>query len=637
MAIYHNLTYENLIAQWSLLRNQALAQGDERLAQIVDYLGCCLEQGNPAPVIAILSMNHIPVAIEKFVTSENFLGNRIPVWPALMDDLKAMNPDVLRGETPIHEVFLGGATGTGKSTLAKITLLYQLYLVTCLRDPQAHFGLDPTTRIVFPLMSTNSNSNQSVLYQPLREMFEAMPYAQKRLTWNRRLKSSLEIEGGIRILPLIADQKTILGQAVLGGIIDEVNYMEIIKNSTRVAGPRGQGGHFDQAGEIYREIVQRRKSRFLNAPISIGCIFAISSTRYPNDFLEQRIREAVELDLPNVVVRQHKRYDVEPAHNYSGETFRLLVGDMQHRTRVLDDNETVPVGAQVEEVPIEFRDDFRRDPERSMQTIIGISVHSITPFIGQREKIVEAFEEGERLQLEQWVDLPGVILEADGMPRWFGEAIPDDPESRRFIHIDLSHTGDACGIAIVSTPGMVNISDPEGSGTTERKPMFVVEASISIQPSQNAELNYAELRRWIMSLITRYNINVHKISFDSYQSVDMRQAFRNAGVRSEVISVDRTIGPYTYLKECFYENRIAIVESPKLYEELVALELDQANEKVDHPPRGSKDIADAVCGAIWSAQRSRELRHEGGFIDESGQPLRTPRRRPEGRDRPSGY
>jgi len=201
-------------------------------------------------------------------------------------------------------------------------------------------------------MSTNGDVTKRVLYEPFREMFESMPYAQNYLNWNRGLGRALVIEGSIHVVPLIANQQAILGQAVLGGILDEVNFMQSVRNSTRVAGPRGQGGQFDQAHEVYREISQRRQSRFLNPPLSIGCIVVSSSTRYQDDFLEQRMREVQEFDLPNVVVRQHKRYDVAPQSTYSGERFRLLVGGRRHNTKVLIDNETAPEDAHVELVPI---------------------------------------------------------------------------------------------------------------------------------------------------------------------------------------------------------------------------------------------------------------------------------------------
>jgi len=165
---------------------------------------------------------------------------------------------------------------------------------------------------------------------------------------------------------------------------------------------------------------------------------------------------------------------------------------------------------------------------------------------------------------------------------------------------------------------MVNIADPKTPTAVEAKPAFRVETAISIKPSIQAELDFAQLRRWLMDLVTRFNVPLHTVDFDGFQSVEMGQTFRGAGIRTKRISLDRTPEPYNYLRDCLYENRIAIVESDTLLNELVELEWDQRHGKVDHPPRGSKDIADAVCGAVWSAARSREQRNGGGFMNEAG-------------------
>ncbi len=100
---------------------RVLAQGGEREAAIWKFVTDQLfDADNPAPFEAILRFERTPVTIDEFVASEEFLGGRIEIWPALMDDLRAMNPDVFVGEAPVHEALLGGATATGKTTLAMV-------------------------------------------------------------------------------------------------------------------------------------------------------------------------------------------------------------------------------------------------------------------------------------------------------------------------------------------------------------------------------------------------------------------------------------------------------------------------------------------------------------------------------------
>ena len=117
---------------------RACRSGYERDIAITAF---ALEQAetrnNPAPYLAIQQLGQIPVTIDEFVESDEFLGNRVEVWPALREDLRDMNPDVCVGEAPVYEALLGGATGTGKTTLAQITTLYQLYL--CLGLHRIHF------------------------------------------------------------------------------------------------------------------------------------------------------------------------------------------------------------------------------------------------------------------------------------------------------------------------------------------------------------------------------------------------------------------------------------------------------------------------------------------------------------------
>ncbi len=76
-----------------------------------------------------------------------------------------------------------------------------------------------------------------------------------------------------------------------------------------------------------------------------------------------------------------------------------------------------------------------------------------------------------------------------------------------------------------------------------------------------------------------------------------------------------------------------MVESDTLRVELAQLEFNAEKNKIDHPPRGSKDLADAVCGAIYAASQWRSVRADTGYHDPDGQPTRA---RPH-RERPSGY
>ena len=69
---------------------------------------------------------------------------------------------------------------------------------------------------------------------------------------------------------------------------------------------------------------------------------------------------------------------------------------------------------------------------------------------------------------------------------------------------------------------------------------------------------------------------------------------------------------FTFTKSALYDNRVAIPKHKRLYNELIKLELDEAKDKVDHPPNGTKDCADALAGVVYGLSTRREIwaRHD---------------------------
>jgi hypothetical protein len=70
------------------------------------------------------------------------------------------------------------------------------------------------------------------------------------------------------------------------------------------------------------------------------------------------------------------------------------------------------------------------------------------------------------------------------------------------------------------------------------------------------------------------------------------------GIRTETVSVAKK--HYEDMAMLIYEDRLAMPMIDLLYEELTELKI-MNNNKVDHPRKKSKDLADAVCGAVFGA------------------------------------
>lgn len=622
---------------------EVLSYGDDREAAIFEHaITEILEHSNAGFFQSICEMKHVPVPIDEFVDSPEFLAcsSNEPLmefWDGLRPVIREMNPDVVVGEEPLHTVYLAGATGWGKSFASLATQLYQVYLMTCFNNPHKLFGLSKeTTPIVFLFMSASGTLAKRTLYQPFRNAFTNMRYAKRHVMWNRFKESQLELEQNIIVTPALADLKSMLGQAIPGGIVDEINFMSVVEKSTQVAGPTGQGGKYDQAEIVVSNLTRRRRRSFATSGISMGTICLPSSTRYKGDFLDRKIIEVDEQAFearqegrpPNSLVLRHKQYDIAPLRDKrdkAGETFSLLIGTDDYPTRILlptdEPGVTFPENGRVENPPISYKPFFVADPEGACRDIIGVASNAITPFFSQRHKIIESMHQWVANGEQSFLLKDNVVLSEDGMPQIGEEWLPTDREALRFVHVDLSSSVDSTGMAMVRYDGHIPVPNPNNPEMFDLMPRFVVEMACSIKPDSIHQIDPAEIRQWIMQLITQHGFNIQRVSYDGFQSKESLRQFRKAGVASKLISVDKTSDPYKTFRSALYEGRVLLPDNEDLRAELISLEYLADKDKVDHPPKGRKDMSDAVCGAIFSANNSRNVRDSNAVVNSGGRPM----------------
>ncbi|HEY1469390.1 MAG TPA: hypothetical protein VGF61_10125 [Candidatus Acidoferrum sp.] len=166
-----------------------------------------------------------------------------------------------------------------------------------------------------------------------------------------------------------------------------------------------------------------------------------------------------------IFVRQYTNWETKPITTFMPERFRVEIGDVTRRTRVLDGTETDVNADRVMEVPMDFKDQFDKDPDAAARDIAGISVLSIRPFIGRRDLITAMFKDGAQKSLQHPFTNFSVTLQDEHdhlIPErlhWVEETGRDGKTKRRlftgpyFAHIDLSMTGDATGVTVCHIVG----------------------------------------------------------------------------------------------------------------------------------------------------------------------------------------
>jgi hypothetical protein len=179
--------------------------------------------------------------------------------------------------------------------------------------------------------------------------------------------------------------------------------------------------------------------------------------------------------------------------------------------------------------------------------------------------------------------------------RRFDQSFTPDPDKIYYIHADLAQKHDKCAVAIAHVDRWVSIQvikDYE-----QVAPIVVVDAVAWWEPRAEGPVNLSEVKQWIMNL-RRQGFNLGMVSFDRWQSFDIQNELQAVGIRTETVSVAKK--HYEDLAMMIYEERVAMPMIPILLEEMSELKIMKGN-RVDHPRKKSKDLADALCGAVFGA------------------------------------
>lgn len=576
-----------------------------------------IEKRDNALFTFLSGMERAPVSIEEFIDSPEFLGaTDFKLWPEVRKAIIDMNKDWWRGGGDAYnEAVLMGATGTGKTSIAIATTMYHLYLLSCMKNPQAFYGFPKATSIVFALMGAKPRVINKVIYLPMRKLIEAMPYFQKYMLPNKLIDSEMYFEEkNIRIAQSGGDEDAILGEAIIGGIVDEINFMNVVLRSKKAEVTSGRAGLYDQAEQVSATMHRRKRGRFTRPGPTIGLVIQSSSTRYKGDFTDKRRKFLEKNNVTTAYIYNRRQYEVVPAERFSGKKFRFVIGNDVHAdSRVLRDDEVVPAGSWVEEIPIEYLDDFRDKPYDAMRDVLGISNNALSPFIKTRVNVLECIEYGKEIGLESILLRDHVILGEHGMPQVKQGTYCANPSRPRYVHIDLSRNEDRCGVSMIRFEGMRTVQ--RKNGMSELMPVGVVEMACSITPDANNEIDIAEVRAFVKHLKTKYGYPIKAVSYDGFDSRESIQAWRKDGMRATMISVDRTSVPYKQLRDAMYDRRIALPDDPILLDEILNLEHDEDKDKIDHPVQGTKDISDAVCAAYTNMLERRSTWTAAGQDD----------------------
>jgi hypothetical protein len=127
-------------------------------------------------------------------------------------------------------------------------------------------------------------------------------------------------------------------------------------------------------------------------------------------------------------------------------------------------------------------------------------------------------------------------------------------------------------------------------------PFVVVDAVRWWTPTADKAVEFKDVKNYILELRAR-GFNIRKVTFDRWNSFDIMNELKGQGMNSETLSVAKK--HYEDMAMIIAEERVIGPAIKILTEELLQLRI--IRDKVDHPRKGSKDLSDAVCGAIYNS------------------------------------
>lgn len=591
--------------------------------------------GNSAPsqdlaswLIANPDFDDRPATMEQFLgpdyldidgTQNPSLGNTGVVRPGVKQALidifgENIDPDSISEK---REALFTGGIGIGKTTMASVALAYMVHWVSCLHDPQKYFGLMPGSRIAFMLMSTKDSQAKEVLFGDIKARINHSKWFKANCTFDPNYKNQLRFPKDIWVLPGNSLETTFEGYNILGGILDEGDSHKVTEEK-------------DYAEIGSRTILARITSRFTNPQTGKhrGLLIYIGQMKKADGFMARKkkalLKDPEDSKVVEMAIWESIGWDMY-RNPKTGEVDAFFF-DVD-RKQIVPDAVAKSMGSNLTniiKIPQSYFKDFDLDPVQALKDHAGIPPSVEDPFISTPDRV--------DLAQQKWREradarVPGYTPVSDNPsevrfdPRLRADFWGGGSSIRRALHVDIGYAshGDAAGMAMAHIPELVMIDG-------ELKPIIVFDFLLRMKPGSGATLMLKDFRRIIREMRDDRKFRIGVVTYDGFQSQESLQLLRDAKFNATELSVDRNKGPYEDLREAIYERRIEFPEYMTYLnrgdtervnitrKEL--LELTDVGRKIDHPPKGSKDLADSMAGVVYALMSNTYFRNGAKHLDQ---------------------
>jgi hypothetical protein len=525
--------------------------------------------------------NEMPVDARTFVEGEAYLGQP-PLSDIQYDIVEAMS-QIYRKEDLINimgeekgsryydkytknEIILQLGKGSGKDFTSTVACSYIVYKLLCLKDPAKYFGKPSGDAIDLINVAINAQQAKNVFFKGFKSKIERSPWFAGKYYAKA---DSIEFDKSITVYSGHSERESHEGLNLLLAVLDEISGF-----ASEVGTGNEQGKTADNIYKAFRGSVD---SRFPD----LGKVVLLSFPRYPGDFISERYDDVVA--EKEVIERTHK-FTINP----------LLPVDSPDNTFEISWDEDQITSYKYPGVFALKRPTWEVNPTRKIDDFMIAFMTDLGDAM-MRFACVPTFASDAFFKQADKVRACMTLRNPVDNFKRFDEAFKPDPTKKYYVHADLAQKHDKCAVAIAHVEKWVNIQVI--NNYEQVAPIVVVDAVAWWEPKVEGPVNLSEVKQWIQNL-RRLGFDVGLVSFDRWQSFDIQNELKQVGMKTDTVSVAKK--HYEDMAMLVYEERLAMPAIDLLFDELTQLKI-MKNDRVDHPRKKSKDLADAVCGAIFGA------------------------------------
>ena len=477
----------------------------------------------------------------------------------------------------VHNYVAGGGLvnhNSGKDYVCRVVSMRVAYILACLHNPLTYFGLPDTDSIHLLNVASSAPQAQRAFFKPLTKIVtrpgswflgKCSP-TQSSIVWSNNVE---QVSGH-------SDADLQEGLNILLGVADEIDAFPTEEEARR---SRGAAARLPtNSAEAILEMLRTS-----------------AASRFPETF------KVVRISYPR----------------YKGSTIQLLTEDARKENEEMGEKSRHYVSGPYSTWEVNprhaktgkkaFAEDYRKDAAMARAKYECKPEYSSDPFF----RNLAAWELCERecgaIGIDYWWNGSKQSWEVDFD---FPPDLVPIQGAQYAMHGDIALTGDRAGVA------MAHIKKwDEFSRNLTREDLFVetvshtlpvlqvdfacyFHADVSAQPfSREVQIRWY---RELMRELQYRGFNIRRYTFDGFQSADIIQQLEYAGVESTRVSMDTNDLHWKNFRDLVYSNRVSIPRGELLKKEIFQL-TRAPNGKLDHVPGGSKDVADAVCGALVGA------------------------------------